>query len=55
MASVMSDKKHLVYAFFSNLRIPMALRRKLRLVRDNNVTKIRTLSLCCGNYEQPGC
>ena len=37
----MCDKRQVKYAFFANLRVPMALRRKLRLVLDNNWTKIR--------------
>ena len=55
MAFTMSNKQKLTFAYFSNLRLPMALKRKLRLVRDNNLTKIRRLRGCCGNYGQPGC
>jgi hypothetical protein len=55
MASTMSNKRNLTFAYFSNLRLPMALGRKLRMVRDNNLTKIRRLRGCCGNYGQPGC
>ena len=38
-----------------NLRQPMPLRRKLRLVLRNNWIKFRTRSSCCGNYGEPGC
>ncbi len=55
MAKEMCDKRELSYAFFGNLRVPMSLRRKLRLVFGNNWTKVRRLRGCCGNYGQPGC
>ncbi len=55
IARIMCDKQQLKYAFFSNLRVPMALRRKLRLVLGNNWTKIRRAQGCCGVYGQPGC
>ena len=55
MPSTMGDKRRLSFAFFENLRVPMVLRRKLRRVMDNNLTKIRRLRGCCGNYGQPGC
>ncbi len=38
-----------------NLRQPMPLRRKLRLVLRNNWKKMRTRSSCCGNHGEPGC
>jgi hypothetical protein len=38
-----------------NLRQPMPLTRKIRLVLRNNWRKARTLSDCCGNYGEPGC
>jgi hypothetical protein len=38
-----------------NLRQPMPLARKLQLFLQNNLTKIRTGSTCCGNYGEPGC
>ena len=55
MANIMCDKPKLKYGFFSNLRVPMLLRRKLRMVADNTGIKIRGLKGCCGNYNQPGC
>ena len=55
MPVAIQDKRRLSLAFFSNLLAPMALRRKLRLVRGNNLTKIRRLRGCCGNYGEPGC
>lgn len=38
-----------------NLRQPMPVSRKLRLILRNNWIKIRTASDCCGNYGEPGC
>jgi hypothetical protein len=38
-----------------NLRQPMPLGRKIRLLLRNNWKKIRTGSSCCGNYGEPGC
>ena len=38
-----------------NLRKPLSLRQKLRLIVRNNWIKIRTRSSCCGNHGQPGC
>lgn len=55
MVRVMSDKGQLKFAFFANLRVPMALGRKLKRVVSNNWTKMRRLRGCCGNYSQPGC
>ena len=33
----------------------MSMGRKLRLMMANNLTKIRRMRGCCGNYGQPGC
>ena len=41
--------------FLDNLRQPMPLWRKVRLVLSNNLIKIRTRRDCCGNHGQPGC
>ena len=38
-----------------NLRQPMPLRRKIRIILRNNWTKLRTRSDCCGNFGEPGC
>jgi hypothetical protein len=38
-----------------NLRQPMPLKQKLRLILRNNWIKIRTGSSCCGNHGEPGC
>jgi hypothetical protein len=38
-----------------NLRQPMPITRKLRLVLRNNLIKLRTRQSCCGNHGQPGC
>lgn len=44
-----------IQASLENLRQPMPLGRKLRLVFRNNWIKVRTASDCCGNYGEPGC
>ncbi len=38
-----------------NLRQPMPLGKKLRLLLRNNCIKLRTGSTCCGNHGEPGC
>lgn len=38
-----------------NMRQPMPLARKIKLVLRNNAIKLRTGSSCCGNYGEPGC
>lgn len=38
-----------------NLRKPMPLGRKIRLIVRNNWIKLRTRSECCGNHGEPGC
>jgi hypothetical protein len=38
-----------------NLRKPMPLDRKIKLIFRNNWIKLRTQSECCGNYGEPGC
>ncbi len=43
------------HAFFRNLRKPMPLGKKLRLVACNEWIKIRLHQTCCGNYGEPGC
>ena len=55
MAVIMCDKPKLKYGFFANLRGPMSLGRKLRMVAGNTATKVRKMQGCCGNYDQPGC
>lgn len=42
-------------AFIRNLRQPMPLGRKLRLVARNEWIKIRRHQTCCGHYGEPGC
>ena len=39
----------------SNLKQPIPLGRKLRLLASNNLKKLVTRRSCCGNYSQPGC
>ena len=55
IASIMSEKKQLKYAFVANLRVPMVLGQKLKRIMNNNLTKMRRLRGCCGDYGQPGC
>ena len=55
MADIMCDKPKLKYGFFANLRGPIPLGRKLRMVAGNTATKVRKMQGCCGNYNQPGC
>jgi hypothetical protein len=42
-------------AFLRNLRQPMPLGRKIRLVVRNNAIKFKTASTCCGHPGEPGC
>ena len=55
MLSTMGNNPKLAYAFFENLRVPMRLVNKVRMVMGNNWIKMRRLKGCCGNYGQPGC
>ena len=40
---------------WTNLKQPMPLWRKLRLLAVNNFIKLRTRQGLCGNFNQPGC
>ena len=42
-------------AFIRNLKTPMPLGRKVRLVVRNTAIKIKTRQGCCGNHGEPGC
>ena len=42
-------------AFTRNLRAPMPLGRKVRLVMRNITIKIKTRQGCCGHPGEPGC
>lgn len=42
-------------AFIRNLRKPMPLGKKLRLIARNEWIKIKTHQVCCGHYGEPGC
>lgn len=42
-------------AMFTNMKVKMALHRKLYLVLRNNWIKIRTRQGCCGHFGEPGC
>ena len=55
MLTTMCDKRELSYSFLENLRRPMPLGEKLRLVLSNNLAKMRRMRGCCGNYGHPGC
>ncbi|MDP2948972.1 MAG: hypothetical protein Q8P22_05495 [Chloroflexota bacterium] len=41
--------------FWRNLRAPIPLGQKLRLILRNNWLKLRLRQSCCGNLGQPGC
>jgi hypothetical protein len=49
------DRHGTVRETLENLRQPMSLHRKLRLIVRNYWLRIRTASTCCGNYGEPGC
>jgi hypothetical protein len=42
-------------AFLRNLKQPMPLGRKIRLVIRNNKIKFQTRAGCCGHPGEPGC
>jgi hypothetical protein len=42
-------------AFIRNMKQPMPLAKKLRLVARNNAIKITRLQSCCGHPGEPGC
>lgn len=42
-------------AFLQNLRAPMPLGRKLRLVFRNTWIKVSYAQSCCGHPGEPGC
>lgn len=42
-------------AFWRNLRKPMPLATKLRLVARNEWIKLSRLQQCCGHAGEPGC
>jgi hypothetical protein len=42
-------------AFRRNMRQPMPLGRKVRLVVRNSALKVVTLKSCCGHPGEPGC
>ena len=44
-----------ITSFLTNLRAPMPLGRKIRLLLRNNWIKIRRRSNCCGHPGEPGC
>ena len=42
-------------ASWRNLKVPMPLGRKIRLVVRNTAIKIKTHQQCCGHPGEPGC
>ena len=42
-------------AFMRNLRQPMPLAEKLRLVLRNSAIKFTRMQTCCGHPGEPGC
>jgi hypothetical protein len=42
-------------AFARNLRVPMPLGRKVKLVMRNAAIKVKTRQSCCGHPGEPGC
>jgi len=42
-------------AFMANLRKPMPLERKLKLLAGNTWIKISKRQSCCGHPGEPGC
>ncbi|MGI6206932.1 MAG: hypothetical protein ACOYEW_01850 [Anaerolineae bacterium] len=42
-------------ATWDNLRQPMPLGRKLRLLAQNLWIRVKTRSACCGHAGEPGC
>ncbi len=42
-------------AWLDNLRRPMPLSRKLRLLGSNQWSKLRNRQPCCGHPGEPGC
>ncbi len=41
--------------YLTNLKQPMPLGRKLRLLARNNWIRLTTPSTCCGHPGEPGC
>ncbi|MEW6599604.1 MAG: hypothetical protein AB1499_01400 [Nitrospirota bacterium] len=41
--------------FFTNLKAPMPLGRKISLLLRNNALKIINQQNCCGHPDEPGC
>ena len=55
MCAPNQQDQQLTFQPWTNLKQPMPLWRKLRMVAINNFIKLRTRKGCCGNYDQPGC
>jgi hypothetical protein len=48
-------KKPSTKEFFTNLKVPMPLGKKIYKLLKNNLIKIVNLKYCCGNIGEPGC
>lgn len=55
MCSEFTDPKAPGNAFVRNLRVPMPLSEKLRIVLRNVTIKITRMQRCCGHPGEPGC
>lgn len=42
-------------AYLQNLRQPMPMGKKLRLLTKNTWTKVSRVQSCCGHHGEPGC
>jgi hypothetical protein len=54
----MCDSNHnkgIVRTFISNLKSPLPLKKKIKLLIKNTWTKIYTRKACCGHPGEPGC
>jgi hypothetical protein len=49
------DQKPGIKDFFTNLKIPMPLGKKISLLLRNNAIKIIKRQNCCGHPDEPGC
>lgn len=49
------QQKPSIKDFFSNLKVPMTLSRKISLFLRNNAIKLVKRQNCCGHTDEPGC
>jgi hypothetical protein len=50
-----NEQKPSAKAFFINIKAPMPLGRKIKLLLQNNFHKIKAGKNCCGHSGEPGC